>query len=131
MPDDDRLPTPDEILAIHETIEVVEDMTYRGTRIAAPRLELRELLDEARDLEGVYLRAAFLLRKLITAHLFEDGNKRAAWTVTWIYLERHGLHPDEQDQSVERVLRRIRRYDVEEIAEWLESGDLDRERLNP
>lgn len=131
MPDDDRLPTPDEILAIHETIEVVEDMTYRGTRMAAPRLELRELLDEARDLEGVYLRAAFLLRKLITAHLFEDGNKRAAWTVTWIYLERHGLHPDEQDQSVERVLRRIRRYDVEEIAEWLESADLDRERLNP
>lgn len=131
MPDDDRLPTPDEILAIHETIEVVEDMTYRGTRMAVPRLELRELLDEARDLEGVYLRAAFLLRKLITAHLFEDGNKRAAWTVTWIYLERHGLHPDERDQSVERVLRRIRRYDVEEIAEWLESADLDRERLNP
>lgn len=131
MPADDRLPTPDEILAIHDAIEVVEDMKYRGTSVAAPRLELRELLEKARELDGVYHRAAFLLRKLITSHLFEDGNKRTAWTVTWIYLERHGLQPVEQDQSVEHVLRRIRRYDVEEIAEWLEFGDLDRERPNP
>lgn len=80
---DDDLPTPDEILAIHEEIEDAEDMRYRGTRVAAPRLNLRELLDEARDLDGVFYRAAFLLRKLITGHLFEDGNKRTAWTVTW------------------------------------------------
>lgn len=131
MPDNDQLPTPDEILAIHDAIEVVEEMQYRGTRVAAPRLELRELLDEADELDGVYLRGAFLLRKLITSHLFEDGNKRTAWAVTWIYLERHGLQPVEQDRSVERVLRRIRRYDVAEIAEWLESAELDRERLNP
>lgn len=131
MTDDDRLPAPDEILAIHEAIEEAEDMNYRGTRVAAPRLELRELLDEARGFDGVYLRAAFLLRKLITSHLFEDGNKRTAWSVTWFYLERHGLAPVEQDVSVERVLRRIRRYDVEEIADWLEFGELDRDRLQP
>lgn len=131
MQDDDRLPSPDEILAIHDEIEVAEDMKYRGTRVAAPRLELRELLNEAGELDGVYLRAASLLRKLISAHLFEDGNKRTAWTVTWIYLERHGLQPAEQDESVERVLRRIRRFDVGEIADWLESGNLDRDRLHP
>lgn len=131
MQDDDRLPSPDEILAIHDEIEVAEDMKYRGTRVAAPRLELRELLNEAGELDGVYLRAASLLRKLISAHLFEDGNKRMAWTVTWIYLERHGLQPAEQDESVERVLRRIRRFDVGEIADWLESGNLDRDRLHP
>lgn len=131
MSDDVRLPTPDEILAIHEAIEEAEDMKYRGTRVVAPRLELRELLDEAGELDGVYLRAAFLLRKLITSHLFEDGNKRTAWSVTWVYLERHGLAPVEQDVSVERVLRRIRRYDAEEIADWLEFGELDRDRLQP
>lgn len=106
-------------------------MKYRVTRVAAPRLDLRELLAEAEELDGVYHRAAFLLRRLITAHFFEDGNKRTAWTTTWIYLERHGLRPANQDESVERVLRRIRRYEIEEIADWLETGELDRDRLQP
>lgn len=34
-------------------------------------------------------------------------------------------------EEVERVLRRVRRFDVAEIADWLESGDLDRSRLEP
>lgn len=127
----DELPSADEILTIHEEIEEVEDMKYRGTRVEAPRLDLRELLDEARELDDPFLRAAFLLRKLITAHLFEDGNKRTAWAVTREYLGRHGLEPAERDVSVERVLRRVRRYDVVEIAYWLESGNLDHDRLYP
>jgi death-on-curing protein len=131
MSDRDLLPTPDEILTIHEEIEEAEDMKYRGVRVAAPKLDLREFLTEAAEYDDIYLRAAFLLRKLITAHLFEDGNKRTAWAVTREYLGRHGLEPAQRDVSTERVLRRIRRYEVEEIATWLESGDLDRDRLHP
>jgi len=41
----DDLPTPEEILATHEEIEEAYDLTHRGTRVAAPRLTLRELLD--------------------------------------------------------------------------------------
>jgi len=45
------------------------------------------------------------------------------------YLDEHAIEPAPHDEEVERLLRCIRRYDVEEIAEWLESGALDRDRL--
>lgn len=125
------LPTPEEVLTIHEEIEDEYEMKYTGVRVAAPALELREILQEAADQDSLYHRAAFLLRKLITAHLFEDGNKRTAWTATQIYLERHGESPAEHGLSVERVLRRIRQYDVDEIAKWLETGAIDDSRLEP
>jgi len=132
MPDDDpALPTPAEILTMHEEIEDEYDMKYTGVRVPAPKLRLREILQEAAAHDELFHRAAFLLRKLITAHLFEDGNKRTAWTVTQIYLERHDEVPAERGLPVERVLRRIRRYDVDELAEWLETGELDASRLEP
>lgn len=129
--DDPALPTPETILTIHEEIEDEYDMKYRGVRVAAPKLKLREILQDAADHDTLYGRAAFLLRKLVTAHLFEDGNKRTAWAVTRIYLERNDESPAEHGLPVERVLRRIRRYDVDELAEWLETGDLDESRLEP
>lgn len=131
VPADDRLPTPEEILATHEEIEEAYDMKYRGTRVVAPKIDLRDILEEVVEYDTVYLRAAGLLRKLITAHLFEDGNKRTAWTAMREYLNRHNREPAVQREEVGRVLRRVRRFAVSEIAEWLESGDLDRSRLHP
>lgn len=131
MPEDDQLPSPDEILVAHEELEDTYGMKYRGTRVAAPKLDLRDILDAVGEYETVSLRAACLLRKLISAHLFEDGNKRTAWVVTREYLDRHGLEPAAPRAEVERVLRRIRRYDVSEIAAWLADGELDSSRLEP
>lgn len=131
MPDDETLPTPEEILAMHEEIEDEYDMKYTGTRVAAPKLKLKRIVREADDQDDLYNRAGFLLRKLITAHLFEDGNKRTGWTVAQIYLERNGETPARHGEHVERVLKRVRRYDVGEIAEWLESGEIDESRLGP
>lgn len=131
MADDreDGLPTPEGILLAHEEIEEAYDMKYRGTRTVAPKVDLREIVAGAAELDGEYLRAAYLLRKLITAHVFEDGNKRTAWVVAREYLLRNDLEPAARREEVERVLRRIRRYDVEEIARWLASGSIDRSRL--
>lgn len=131
MPDDDRLPSAKEIITIHEEIAEQSNMTHSDVRVAAPTLHLREILERVASHDDVYGRGGALLRHLITGHVFEDGNKRTAWTATWIYLERHGCQPAERDVGVERVLRRIRRYDVDEIAEWLASGQLDRDRLDP
>lgn len=128
---DDTLPTPDEVLAIHEEIEDEYDLTHTGARVAAPKLDLREIRDGAAEFDDLYMRAAHLLRKLVTSHLFEDANKRTAWATTEIYLERNDTTPAERGEPVERVLKRIRRYDVDEIAEWLETGELDRSRLDP
>lgn len=127
----DNLPTANEILEAHEEIEEAYDMKYRGVRVAAPRARLQKIVEQAAEEEEAFDRAAFLLRKLITAHLFEDGNKRTAWVTAREYLARNDLEPDPRREEVERVLRRIRRYDVDEIAGWLETGDIDRDRLNP
>jgi death-on-curing protein len=129
--DDETLPTPEAVLALHEEIEDEYDLMYTGASVAAPELDLREIISEADEYDNLYMRAACLLRKLVTAHLFEDGNKRTAWATTEMYLEFNNAQPAERGEGVARVLKRIRRYDVEEIAEWLKTGDLERSRLGP
>lgn len=129
--EDETLPSPEAVLAIHEEIEDEYDLTYTGASVAAPKLELREIISEAGRYDDLYMRAGCLLRKLVTAHLFEDGNKRTAWSTTELYLEFNDTQPAERGESVERILTRIRRYDVAEIADWLETGNLDRSRLDP
>lgn len=131
MPPSDDLPTPDEILATHAEIEEQYDLKYTGAYSSVPQVGLRELLEEAENVDGTYQRAAFLLRKLITAHVFRDGNKRTAWVTAREYLAENGLRPAEAGDRIPHVLRRIRRYDVDEIARWLETGELDEDRLHP
>lgn len=128
---DDTLPAPEEILVTHEEIERTYDMKYTGVRVAAPKLKLRRVVRAADDYDDLYHRAAYLLRKLVTAHFFEDGNKRTAWVTVRKYLSENGETPAERGPDAGRVLRRIRRYDVPEIAEWLESGEIDDSRLGP
>ena len=130
MTNDPDLPTPDEVITIHDEVEDVYDLKYTGAAVAAPRLELRNILEEVEEYDGTFLRAAALLRNVLTAHLFEDANKRTSWTVTAFYLESRGAEPAVTDKDeVEKVLKRVRRYDVEELADWLAEGEIDRERL--
>ena len=131
MADRFRYPTPEQIIATHQEVEKEYNLKYTGTRVAAPKLKLKRILREGNDHETLYLRAAFLLRKLITSHLFEDGNKRTAWLTTRKYLDEYGEEPAERGPETAHVLRRIRRYDIEELAEWLETGEIDESRLRP
>lgn len=77
------------------------------------------------------MRAAALLRDLITSHFFEDANKRTAWSATRLYLDDHDARPAETGNRVPHILKRIRRYDVDEIADWLAEGEIDEDRLEP
>lgn len=67
--------------------------------MVAPRLKIERLLEEIDDVDGLYLHAAYRLRKLITAHFFEDGNKRTAWAVTLEYLERNSEEPADMGET--------------------------------
>jgi len=128
----DDLPDTDLIIEHHEEIVDDYDLTHAGMRVAAPRLEFKELLKEIDEYEGAYQRAAALLRKIITAHYFEDGNKRTGWLTTRQYLDDHDLAPAEREADrVEHVTKSIRVFDVDEIARWLEHGEIDEDRLNP
>jgi death-on-curing protein len=130
---DQDLPDAEEIITIHDEIEDDYDLTHTGARVAAPRLKFERLLrDEVAPHEETYKRAAALLRNIVTSHYFEDGNKRTAWITTRAYLEQQGAIPAVRDADrVEAVLKAIRAYDVDEIAEWLANGELDEDRLHP
>ena len=99
---DDDLPSAEEILATHEEIEEDYDMKYRGTAVAAPQLKLRRLLDDIEDGDR-YHRGAQLLRNLLTAHFFEDGNKRTSWATTLRYFEQYDETPAETGDILSAV----------------------------
>lgn len=129
---DSDLPTAEEIIAVHDMIEEEYDLKYKGTRIAAPRLTLREnVLERAAEYNDPYHRAAVLLFGIPSVHVFEDANKRTAWTVTMEYLDRKGIVPEfsQDNEGIERIVRRAGLFDVDELAEWLETGEINEDKL--
>jgi len=97
---------------------------------AAPKRTLRrEVLEPAAKHDDPYRRAATLLWKIESTHVFEDANKRTAWTVTRAYLRRSGIEPPIDDGVAKRVVRRAGKFDIDELAEWLETGAVDESRL--
>lgn len=126
---DAELPTAAEIIDVHEQLEETYDLKHTGTMKAAPKLKIRrDALSPAREYDDPYHRAAALLWHLISLHVFQDANKRTAWTVTMDYLDRNGIDPDLPDDPA-RIVRRIGLFDVEELATWLETGEIDTSRL--
>ena len=132
MTTDTDLPSPEDIIAIHEEIEKSYGLEYRGISAHLPEQTLESILSDVAEFDGVYQRAGALLRRLISAHIFEDGNKRTAWTVVRLYLVDHDTGPAVREtKRVAAVLRRVQRFDTEELAEWLATGSLDEDRLEP
>ena len=126
------LPTPDEILAMHEEIEAEYDLKYKGVRAAAPKRKLREnVIEPAEEYDDPWHRAAVLLFGIQSVHVFEDANKRTSWAVTMEYLDEQGLDIElPQDTAViERIVRRAGLFDTDELAEWLETGEIDESKL--
>lgn len=120
-------------MATHDEIEEDYDLDHEGASVTHPAVHCSDIVREARDNRfNPYDRAAYLLRRLITAHLFEDANKRTSWLTIRDYLNRHGLKPAKtKKEDTEPVLNAIRAFDVDELAEWLETGDIDESKLHP
>ena len=126
----DDLPTPEEILVAHERIEEAFDLKYKGTMKTAPKRKIRrEVLEPASEHDDVPHRAAELLWQLISLHVFEDANKRTAWTVTRDYLRENNIEPPKDDDINEYVVRRIGKFSTDELAAWLETGEIDESKL--
>jgi death-on-curing protein len=119
----DDLPDPDQIISIHATIEEEYDLTHRGAAVVSPRLKFgfsrTSTNTRGRTNEQ-------LLSTIITAHYFEDGNKRTAWATTRLYLEDRGTElAVKETQAVKPILANIRIFEIEELAEWLANGHID------
>lgn len=127
--DDDALPTVEEIYAIHEAIVDEYDLDHPGIRAFFPDDKLARVIDRAAERADVFERAAVFLNGLPRVHVFEDGNKRTAWVTAVELLDRNGIEPAPGAEEAARVMKRRQRYDVSELAAWLRTGEIDRDRL--
>lgn len=127
-----ELPTTHDIIAIHDKIERIYDLKYKGIQSRTPTATLREkALDPAREYDDVYHRAAALLFGIQSAHVFEDANKRTSWAVTTTYLRDNDALPSfEQDgELIESIIRSIGYFDTDVVASWLKTGEIDESEL--
>lgn len=127
--DSEDLPSVGDIYDAHDDVVERWDLSHGDTGAVLPDQRIESVLDEASAHDGPYLRAAALLRHLVNAHVFEDGNKRTAWIVARTYLLQQGLDAEPSGERAADVMRHLKRYDVGELAEWLRTGDIDETRL--
>ena len=83
------------------------------------------IIQQTRQVEGIYCKAALLLRELITTRIFQDGHHRTAFVIVKTFLEKNdAVFKENDEQKVIRFIKNIRRYTVKEIEGWLEHGEL-------
>lgn len=123
------LPTIEEIYANHEEIVKRYDIDYPGTGAFFPDDKLSRVIERAAEYDDVHTQSATFLKQIPRVHVFEDGNKRTAWLTVLELLDRNGLEPVPKREEAETVLKRRQRFNVEELAHWLRTGEIDRNRL--
>lgn len=68
-------------------------------------------------------KAAYLLRELVTAHIFNDGNHRTAYVTVKDFLQQNNANLHVHDYSdAGRFLKNIQAYNIDDIAEWIKHG---------
>ena len=82
-------------------------------------------LKEVKAAEGIYHKAAILLKCIATSRIFQDGHHRTAYIVTKTFLEKNDSEFKEKDeQIIIRFIKDVRTYSIEEIEGWLRNGKL-------
>ena len=113
-------PNEEIILKIHETML----QKYGGW----PGFErgitiFQNILIEMKKAQGIYRKAAILLRGFVTTRIFKDGNHRTAQAVTETFLEMNNAQMHIQDsKEIIKFIKNILHYNIDEIEEWLKHG---------
>ncbi len=115
----------DEILELH--FWIIED--FGGSHGVRDELGLKSLVAAPRTVVfgeeqyvSVHEKAAVYLRNCIADHIFTDGNKRTAVTITGIFLARNGWRMTAAAVELENFAVRAAtdHLDIDAIADWLE-----------
>ena len=82
-------------------------------------------LEEAKAAEGIYRKAAILLKDIAISRIFQDGHHRTAYIVTKTFLEKNDVEFNgKEPQRIIRFIKDIRKYNIEEIEGWIKNGKL-------
>jgi death-on-curing protein len=113
--------TPEELyVAAEQSLGRKPDVRDRHLlRSAAARPMLHAFGEEAYP--TLLDKAAALMHSLAAHHLFYDGNKRTATRATILFLERNGLQPTWDADTIYQFVLEIAqdKHDVPAIADWL------------
>ncbi len=120
----------DEILELH--FWIIED--FGGSHGVRDELGLKSLVAAPRTIVfgeeqyvSVHEKAAVYLRNCIADHVFTDGNKRTAVTITGIFLARNGWRMTAAAVELENFAVRVAtdHLDIDAVADWLERHSRD------
>ena len=94
---------------------------YSGYEVGVEPFQ--SILEKAKAADNIFLKAAVLLRGIVTARMYVDGNHRTALLTCETFLNQNGEKIwTENSQTLYMFIKEILKYSVEEIAEWLENG---------
>jgi prophage maintenance system killer protein len=87
----------------------------------------QHFLEEVKAAEGIYLKAAILLKDIATSRMFQDGHHRTAYIVTKTFLEKNDAEfAVKAEHDIIRFIKDIRKYSIKEIKGWIQNGELQR-----
>ncbi|MDZ7688433.1 MAG: Fic family protein [Halobacteriales archaeon] len=95
------------------------NLKYTGVNrhVTNPGQKVHNILQDADEKDDPYMKAATLLRRLPVLHVYEDGNKRTTWLTVADYLDRKELRYPDDPEQVEKVMKQIRSFNTEELAD--------------
>lgn len=82
------------------------------------------ILAEIKASEGIYMKAAVLLRRLVTnPRIYADGNHRVAQVTVETFLDenRKKMWTDDSEEIC-MFIKHALEYNIEQVARWLEYG---------
>lgn len=85
-------------------------------------------MEGVRGIDGIYAQAAYLLRRLRVARVFDDAMKRTSVVAVVIFLRMNeGDIAISDPLQIYQFIKDILKYDYAEIEEWLKNGTLPEE----
>ena len=124
-------PSKESVKNVNKMVNLMSNMKADTHKLLRDDGFIEIILRKAKQKDGdIYDKAAVLLKELVTTHGFASGNKRTGFVVTTYFIKKNGGKPRFSDfDKIEKVLRNIRLYNIEEIANWLRKGEIDETRF--
>jgi prophage maintenance system killer protein len=123
IPEDIWYPDKNLLLEAHK-IMIEKYGGYHG--LERGLIVFQKILTDAKSAKGIFCKAAILLRGIAIGRIFKDGNHRTAQVITETFLEANGFELKLNEKEIERFIKQILHYDVEEVVEWLKNGCVSR-----
>ena len=114
---------PDEFLILAHDIMIKRYGYWSGFEVGIE--PYHHFIEEIKNAEGIYRKAAILLKRIATSRIFQDGHHRTAFEVTKAFLEvNEAEFKEKDDQKIIKFIKDIRKHTIDDIESWLKNGAL-------